>query len=721
MVAGLSRLIFVSGVGMARGETARFAALGHYKVAELLGAGGMGEVYLAHSPSGRAVAMKVIREDLATRPGFRERFAREVQAARQVSGAFTAPVLDADTTGDVPWMATQYVAGPSLADAVDERGPLSADEVWQLASGLCEALRDIHRVGLVHRDFKPGNILLAEDGPRVIDFGISRVVDATALTQSGQLMGTPLFMAPEQFRDPRDAGPPADVFALGSVLVYAATGHGPFDADTPYAIAWNAVHEEPNLSGLPESLRPVVAACLRKDPAERPDPDGLLTLLSSRRERRAQHALAREAALAQTRRKRLRRGVLALSAAACAGLVVVAWLWWPQLKDGEATAPRPSATTTPRPAPASVRLPGWKPWTAQLPQAGETPFEMPTCRFETPALWCTGSGTLMARVDPRTGKVLWRQASTGRSGARTFFSVTPLEVFVGEVVGDGTQNATSTIRNFDTETGKPLKEHRISGVEACDLVAETLFCVQGGKIVAWEPGEMTRMWAAAPGWDLLRSPDGYASDRVHVVKRDAGGRATEVGEITQGDGTLLWRRDVPAGTDLVRVSGDFVYCASPDRRELTGLIRLDRRTGATKSVELGVPEELLGLVGDVFYTHRAGVVSAYDIAAERRLWSAATLQEELSGPTVEGDRVHFTAQDGTVIALDRRTGGALWQHRPPKLNAGTVGAAGPKGLQAPVTLGDVVFAPALQMRIRSFLASAASTTSPTEPASDPGQ
>ncbi|CAM5645638.1 protein kinase domain-containing protein [Streptomyces narbonensis] len=696
------------------GET-RLTVLGHYQVAELLGAGGMGEVYLAHSPSGRAVAVKVIREDLAAKPGFRERFAREVQAARQVSGAFTAPVLDADTTGPTPWMATQYVEGPTLADVVNDRGTLPADEVWRLASGLCEALRDIHRAGLVHRDLKPGNILLAEDGPRVIDFGISRVVDATALTQSGQILGTPLFMAPEQFRTPRDAGPAADVFALGSVLVYAATGHGPFDADTPYAIAWNAVHEDPDLTGLPESLRPVVEPCLRKDPAERPAPETLLTLLSSRRERRAHRTSAREAALARTRRARLRRGALAAGAVAGAALIVGVWTWWPDGGGDEsprkplatAGAARPTPTTTPAP----VRLPGWKPWTKQVRTTMDPPDRMLNCRYQFSALWCTGNGVLAARLDPLTGEVLWQREGPDR-GPAPLFELTRSATFAA-VYDDGTGTGTGTnpshkIWTFDPATGDPLLERVLPGTETCGTAAQTLFCTHDGKISAWDAGSMTRMWTAASGWELFLPPAGSPpGSRVHVVRRDPDQRVVEVGEITQGDGTLLWNRSVSPDTDVVTISEKgYVYAASPARQDMTGLTRTDRRTGAEKSVELGASEELLGIVGDVFYTHRGGVISAYDIAAERLLWSSPTLHEGFSAPAVAGDRVHFTAEDGTVIALNRHDGVALWERRPPKSTIDFSQSDPPPSsqLRAPVIMGDVIIAPAYDSRIHSFLA-----------------
>ncbi|MFI1980161.1 protein kinase domain-containing protein [Streptomyces wedmorensis] len=693
---------------MTSGETG-LTMLGHYQVAELLGAGGMGEVYLAHSPSGRAVAVKVIREDLAAKPGFRERFAREVQAARQVSGAFTAPVLDADTTGPTPWMATQYVDGPTLAEVVAQRGPLPADDVWRLASGLCEALRDIHRAGLVHRDLKPGNILLADDGPRVIDFGISRVVDATALTQSGQILGTPLFMAPEQFRTPRDAGPAADVFALGSVLVYAATGHGPFDADTPYAIAWNAVHEAPDLTGLPDSLHPVVTPCLHKDPTARPTPTDLLTLLSSRRHRRT---TARATALAHTRRTRLRHTTLALAALTSAALALGIWTWLPGANtDGKPHKPLATATG-PRSTPTPVRLPGWKPWTAQLVSDGFTsPEQMLDCHYNASALWCTGENILAARLDPLTGKVLWQQQAPARLGT-PWISTTHQTVYTGAYEGDGL-NSSYRFWAFDAATGKQLTERLVPGAGACTMAVETLVCDQDGGIKAWAPTDMSPMWTAAQGWQPFSLPGGNNPDWIHAEVLGPHG-ATEVGAINQGSGTFEWRRKIPQGYEVVTISGEgSVYLASPAASRATKLMRMDRRTGARKPLALAAPEQVLGIAGDVSYSHRAGVISAYDLSAGRLLWSSTTLHEAFSAPAVAGDRVHFTTEDGTVIALDRKSGSALWQHRPPKGDH-DIERSGPPGgrIPSPVVMGDVIIASVPESRIHSFLAPTPGTTPP---------
>ena len=251
---------------------------GPYRLLGRLGSGGMGQVFLGRSATGALVAVKIIRPDLAQEPGFRTRFAREVRAAANVSGRFTALVLDADTESATPWLATAYVAGPSLAEAVTSLGPLPVPAVLTLGAGLAQGLRAIHAADLVHRDLKPTNVLLASDGPRVIDFGISRFGTASMLTAAGMVVGSPGFMAPEQAVG-RAVGPASDVFSLGAVLAFAVTGTHPFGTGTPPVLMYRAVHDEPDLSLVPRALAPLVARCLAKDPAQRPGTADLLDWL----------------------------------------------------------------------------------------------------------------------------------------------------------------------------------------------------------------------------------------------------------------------------------------------------------------------------------------------------------------------------------------------------------------------------------------------------------
>jgi WD40 repeat protein len=252
--------------------------IGPYRLVGRLGAGGMGRVFLGRSAGGRLVAVKVIREELAGDADFRARFRREVAGARMVSGFFTAPVVDSDPDGPVPWLATAYVAAPSLAGAVAGHGPLPTASVLALAAALAEGLGAIHAVGVIHRDLKPSNVLLAADGPRIIDFGIARAVEATALTHTGLVIGSPGFMSPEQ-ADGREVGPPSDVFSLGAVLTFAATGDAPFGSGSTAALLYRVVHGTPNLEKVPGQVRSVIERCLAKDPGQRPTPGHLLAEL----------------------------------------------------------------------------------------------------------------------------------------------------------------------------------------------------------------------------------------------------------------------------------------------------------------------------------------------------------------------------------------------------------------------------------------------------------
>jgi serine/threonine protein kinase len=244
-----------------------------------LAAGGLGRVYLGYSPAGRAVVIKVVHPGLARDEEFLARFRNEVAAARAVSGMYTAPVVASGLDDDPPWLATVYVPGPTLDDVVARNGPLPEPALWRLATGLVEALEAIHAVGLVHRDLKPSNVLLAADGPHVINFGISRAFDHTYLTATGIVVGTSGYMSPEQ-AEGREAGPPSDVFSLACVLAYAATGVQPFGTGSTASILHRIVRSEPELATVPPRLRQVLEACLRKNPAERPSLSSLAITFS---------------------------------------------------------------------------------------------------------------------------------------------------------------------------------------------------------------------------------------------------------------------------------------------------------------------------------------------------------------------------------------------------------------------------------------------------------
>ena len=249
--------------------------IGPYQLLGRLGAGGMGRVFLGVSAAGRPVAVKVVHAELAADPEFRARFSTEVAAARKVSGLFTALVVDADVDAPVPWLATAYVAGPSLSEAVRNSGPLTAWSLLALAAGLAKSLTAIHAAGVVHGDLKPSNVLLAPDGPRVIDFGISQAAEAAPLARAGLVVGTPSFMAPEQAAG-EEVGPRSDVFSLGAVLAFAATGRKPFGTGPPAAVLERVVRVAADLEDAPAEVRSLIEQCLAKDPLRRPTAAELL-------------------------------------------------------------------------------------------------------------------------------------------------------------------------------------------------------------------------------------------------------------------------------------------------------------------------------------------------------------------------------------------------------------------------------------------------------------
>ncbi len=257
------------------------AKIGNYRLQARLGAGGMGLVYLAHTPSGRPVALKVVRSELSDDQDFRVRFRQEIQAAQRVRGLYTAELIDADPAATPPWLVTAYVPGPSLEEFINNNGPMPEAMVFRLIAGVAEALQAIHAVGVIHRDLKPSNVLLAQDGPRVIDFGIARALTATPLTRNDIMMGSPDFLSPEQILD-RPITPAIDVFALGSLAAFAATGRLPFGRGHMTEVADRVVHAPPDLAGCPVQLLTLIEGCLEKKAEARPTPGRVLEFCLAR-------------------------------------------------------------------------------------------------------------------------------------------------------------------------------------------------------------------------------------------------------------------------------------------------------------------------------------------------------------------------------------------------------------------------------------------------------
>ncbi len=352
--------------------------VGNYRLIGRLGEGGMGQVFLGLSPGGRQVAVKIIHPGYASGKQFRERFAREIEAARRVGGFHTASVVDADPEADPPWMVTAFIHGPSLQQAVAEGGPFSLDRVCRLGAGLAEGLAAIHACGLVHRDLKPSNVILADDGPRIIDFGISRAAEASPMTTAGMVVGTYSYMSPEQLRGDV-AGPASDVFALGCTLAFAATALVTFGDDSIVTVVYRITSEPPDLSGVTEEhgFRDLVRDCLSKSPANRPS---LATIM----ERLAETGTAAQAVLADPTADYWQAGESASRAAAepasrpAAAEPRRAWpprnprrirTWRPgSIPAGRAGHPRPTTCTSPpRPCgPATGPVPA-SPLTSSAP------------------------------------------------------------------------------------------------------------------------------------------------------------------------------------------------------------------------------------------------------------------------------------------------------------------------------------------------------------------
>lgn len=354
-------------------------------------------------------------------------------------------------------------------------------------------------------------------------------------------------------------------------------------------------------------------------------------------------------------------------------------------------------------------MPGWEPWTAQLKRVDRL-ADMPGCSYEFPALWCGGGDTLMARLDARTGKILWQEPADGFGTTDMSFTQDGVYSLTSGYVNEVPHH---TVRRFDAETGKLEAERTVTGSHECHLAEEYLLCLQDGDVIATTtPDQKASRWTVEGRWtEMIQSraqePGG---DATYVVRAGSSVRyAEEIGELVPGGGEVAWSLKLPPRSAVHSATNDFVYLRSSDTDGTPAFRQLDRRTGTMTSVRLYRSEQPLGVAEGVLYTQRdGGVISAYNLTTEKRLWSVTTLQRELSVPTVGGGRVHFTGLDGTVIVLDQNTGVVLW---PRKLPTGSVSEGTGSGRIAarPVVLGDIVIAPAPGGRIRSFLAPAATS------------
>ncbi|CAM5651189.1 Serine/threonine-protein kinase PknD [Streptomyces alboniger] len=496
------------------------AEVGRYRTIAELGRGGMGRVLLSSAPDGRLVALKQVHPQLVADDGFRARFRREVAASRKVSGAHTSAVVDADADAAEPWLTSEFVPGPSLQEAVTAVGALPEASVLRMAAGLAAALTDIHRAGLVHRDLKPSNVLLADDGPRVIDFGIARAADSadgTELTHSGWLVGSPGFMSPEQAKG-LPPGPAGDVFSLGAVLFMACTGRGPFTGPGMPQTLYNVVHTEPDLSGLPATVRPLVARCLAKDPEERPTPAQLLadvarvapstrpwptevheliaaqqTEIARLRAELAGRAGGRDAGAAVVegpppRRPSRRALSVAAVAAVAAGALTATAVH--TLVPGRESAPR-TTEARPRVSPTAVRAPsapGEEPATGAARAPAREPAEAPVTPRTRPSPAPEPSRRLPTRAEARPST---RPAAIADCGGRTLDR--PAELLLA--CGDGGAGLTAlTWSGWGTPTARATGQ---GWERTC-----TPSCAEGGA--ARYPVTVTASGLAAGRYTLLR-------------------------------------------------------------------------------------------------------------------------------------------------------------------------------------------------------------------------
>ncbi|GAA2559221.1 serine/threonine-protein kinase [Streptomyces levis] len=689
-------------------------SVGGYKLVGRLGSGGMGIVYRGRARSGREVAVKVVHAQYAQDAVFRARFRQEIEAVRKVSGAFTAPVLDADPEAERPWMATQYVPGPSLAALIRDQGPVRGTALRRLALGLVEALREIHRAGVVHRDLKPANVLMAEDGPRVIDFGISRAAENHhTLTETGQMIGTPPFMSPEQLTDARSVGPASDVFSVGALLVYASTGRGPFDADSPYLTAYRVVHDAPVLDGVPESLHPLLERCLAKDPADRPGLDDLArefvaALPETGTDDQATVTLRRdEAALVSTRPaaaadpgppapgkrpSRARRLWATAGTASALALGLTGYLLLgPGLAEDDSRAG--TQTTGSTPSRWTTVPAGWKPWQTTVYAtaargvkegrgiAAGGSMNGPQCQVYEGAVHCAGDGVLPVRLDALTGRARWRAdvlpAGTGKGGySFSVLGVTDDAMLVEQTYdphqGDDVE---VTLAALDTGTGRRLWQRTVNVEAVRPYVSGGLVVVpdDGGRsVTARAPRTGAGRWTAPLPEGQYCSPADTGDHRyLECVPDLVPSEETTLLRLDPADGSAR-RLTVPVGERLVGTSEGRLVLLEPTEDDedeaFAGIRLLDPDTGEDRAVRFAEPLEGNATLSDgtLWFATSSGQVTAVSVRSGERLWQTRTSLEQPSDVTHDPRArvVYVSSASGRVAALDTGKGTLLWEILP---------------------------------------------------------
>ncbi|MEV0527237.1 PQQ-binding-like beta-propeller repeat protein [Streptomyces sp. NPDC050439] len=718
------------------------AEIGGYPLEARLGSGGMGTVYLARTASGRPVAIKLIHQQFAGDEEFRIRFRQEVAAARRVSGAFTAAVVDADPEAEYPWMATAYIEGHTLAQEIAKKGPLTGAELRTLAIGLTEALRDIHRVGVVHRDLKPSNVVLSPEGPRVIDFGISRAADQQTLTMTGRVIGTPPFMSPEQLQAPRGVGPRSDVFSLGTLLVYAATGQGPFDADSPYMTAYQVVHEAPALDAVPAALRAVVEPCLDKDPDARPSADQLLVRLrdlpvemgdaarvraSRTRDVDTQHHQSSygEGSKSDPGSPRPRRRWRAVLAAAVAVAALGGGIAALQLGSsdestgagGDGGGDGKDRTV----AAAEAPLPdGYRPWRTSVPNDKGIPDEV-RCVPRGDALFCGGGGVIATRLRISDGKEIWKVKSPGVPMQGMHIVGATNDTVLGYRIPPEVASSGKPVQlvALDARTSKELWSRPISGQSQIYTGRSQDAVLSGSTVLSVEPGRARveardahsgRMLWSTPfpaGSECTPVPAGqrmYAmcapsAQVANVEVRNPVLHTLDLGSGAFGKGIPVEGPVHPVGGDEGRLVLLHQRLKGPEFLGYDKVLRVEPGSGRVSARPLKTTYNATPGVADgtVYFAEPTGRISAVDPATGRQKWSRQTGVEGASGPTASGGALYFSSPSGRVVALSPR-GRTLWSTDPRAEGLGGEVNASPRVAVS----GRVIFVAAAKNTVFSF-------------------
>ncbi|MFB6904388.1 serine/threonine-protein kinase [Streptomyces sp. P11-1] len=628
--------------------------LGRYRIVARLGAGGMGQVFLGRSPGGRSVAVKVVRGELSQDDGFRQRFAREVEMARRVTGVFTASVVDADLDGSPAWLATEYVLGISLDEAIAQHGAWPEAAVLALGAGLAEALEAIHDAGVVHRDLKPSNVLLASEGPRVIDFGISVADGVSALTQTGMVIGTPGFMSPEQLATGGRVGPASDVFSLGAVLAFAATGSGPFGTASPHALYYRIVHEEPDVSGLPPKIGSVVARCLAKEPQERPTVAALLEELAE-----ALRSEGQEGPWPHTEHGWLPRPVaLALN------------------EHIRTAAGRPPEREPDGPR-TGVGLNAHQADTRTGGALGPGPAHPPTA-FVAPAPPIPATPPSPAAAPPRTS------GTSLRTRRQALAAVAALgTVGVGFTAWKVIGGSESSNRGPSGEGPDEKGDSRPKGRSGTQLWSVQGFSVQSGMTASdgtlyvsgsmeWGESIALHAFGAADGklrWTFpidgqFQQPE-VADDVVYLTST-----YDKLYALDAADGRLRWSfaaNDAPASAPTV-TDGTVYVCGRKGR-----LFAVDATSGKGrwvyglpwKDASLASPAAPVAVEGMVYIGDIEGTLHAIDAGTGRKRWTHPSTRgsQVFSSPAIAGGTAYYTSTDGRLYAVDATSGERLWSFR----------------------------------------------------------